>query len=320
MPYISAPYRHLSSISRVRASYINVPIIPTSRTITLAPWPTSITSSPKLSSNLQSSGFITFQPSTRPEAFHVTAHPPGKPDMVIYCTGYKQSFPFLDHTYPVPLSCDHRSIWKTGDETVGFIGFVRPSMGAIPSLAEMQAMAFTTNLVENILNPRIATSQGQNPRRARRQRIDHPLDYKLHVPQNRREYESYGVDHESYAYQLALDIGVAPSFTQLLRYSFRPKPGSSVASRLRFGSKVVFTWAMGPNFNTKFRMLGPWAWDGADNVMGRELWDVVSRSGGGFCELNFILFLSRFCKVLRTCCEANFSEGLFRKGLLTSLL
>jgi dimethylaniline monooxygenase (N-oxide forming) len=53
---------------------------------------------------------------------------------------------------------------------------------------------------------------------------------------------------------------------------------SFVASK---GWKVLYTWAMGSNFNPKFRLVGPWKWeDGAAEIMATELFDVVKRSGG----------------------------------------
>ncbi|KAK7229147.1 hypothetical protein V2G26_001317 [Clonostachys chloroleuca] len=44
------------------------------------------------------------------------------------------------------------------------------------------------------------------------------------------------------------------------------------------GLKVCFTWAMGSNFNTKFRLVGPWKWKGAAEIMEGELFDVVKRT------------------------------------------
>lgn len=52
-----------------------------------------------------------------------------KPDMLIFATGYRQEFPFLDDTYITPGEANIRNIWKSGDESLGFIGFVRPSFG-----------------------------------------------------------------------------------------------------------------------------------------------------------------------------------------------
>ncbi|KAF5670779.1 flavin-containing protein [Fusarium circinatum] len=38
---------------------------------------------------------------------------------------------------------------------------------------------------------------------------------------------------------------------------------------------------MGSNFNTKFRMVGPWKWEkGAEHIMRNELYNIVKRSGG----------------------------------------
>lgn len=54
---------------------------------------------------------------------------------------------------------------------------------------------------------------------------------------------------------------------------------------------MLLCWALAPNFNTKFRLEGPWAWrsgngdgkdgkgNGADGVMRGELWESVARRG-----------------------------------------
>lgn len=244
MPYISAPYRKPSIVSRIRAFFINVPIPPThGRAIDLAPWPSSISKD----------GIVKFAPSERPEGLRMRDKVV-KPDILIFCTGYTQSFPFLPVSYPIPLQADRRGIYSSSDPSISFIGFIRPAIGAIPALSELQAQFWVLSLLK--LLPSTPTRD---------------LDYKLHVPPGRREYESYGVDHEAYAYQLALDMGSAPSVTEVVRLGF----------------KTAFTWAMGSNFNTKFRLVGPWKWDGANEIMRTELWGVVRKSGGLFCELSF---------------------------------
>ena len=83
-----------------------------------------------------------------------------------------------------------------------------------------------------------------------------------------------GVDHESYAYQLALDIGGAPTATHVFR---------------EYGWRTWFVWAMGPSFTTKFRMVGPWKMKKQEvkRLMESELWDVVKRTGGGMCKLGW---------------------------------
>lgn len=170
-----------------------------------------------------------------------------KPDVVIFATGYTQSFPFLSGTYPLPKDASIRGIWQEGGEDVAFIGFLRPSFGAIPPSAELQAQLWVLNLVN---------------------RLPAPLKYEdhfrlKHLPGSR---VTYGVDHESYAYQLALDMGSAAGFTEVLA----------------MGPKVLVAWALGANVNTKFRLVGPWKWYGAQQVMATEIWETVSRRRGFF--------------------------------------
>ncbi|PVH82727.1 FAD/NAD(P)-binding domain-containing protein [Cadophora sp. DSE1049] len=240
MPYISKPYRKRGFLDRIRASLINVPIAETGdRKIDLAPWPESISAN----------GIVTFSENGRPEA-DTMRNIVCKPDIVIFATGYYPTFPYLEDSYGDPSQADRRGIWRSGDESVGFIGFVRPALGAIPPLSELQAQLWILSIL------------GRLPKE-----LPRDIDYKLHFKAGRRAYENFGVDHEAYAYQLALDMGSAPSFTEVIRH----------------GYKTAFTWAFGSNFNTKFRLMGPWKWNGAREVMSTELYDVVNNSGGWFC-------------------------------------
>lgn len=97
------------------------------------------------------------------------------------------------------------------------------------------------------------------------------MDYKLHPRAGFDLFESKrAVDHESYAYQLALDIGAAPTATYVMSQ----------------GWKVFFTWAMGSNFNPKFRMVGPWRRElEATKIMRTELFNIVKKPGGYMCKL-----------------------------------
>ncbi len=234
MPYISAPYRNGSVVNTLRSYVAQVPIVPTgNRVIDLAPFPSSISSF----------GTVKFLENGRPEAevMRIKAKTL-KPDMVVLATGYTQSFQFLSSSYPLPSSADIRGVWKAGQEDVAFIGFLRPSFGAIPPLAELQAQLWVLNLLGRLPAP-------LSPQ-------DH---YKLHhLPGSRVKY---GVDHESYAYQLACDMGSAASFSEVLG----------------MGWKVAVTWALSAQVNTKFRLTGPWKWDGAKQVMETEIWETVSR-------------------------------------------
>ncbi|KAE9364762.1 FAD/NAD(P)-binding domain-containing protein [Stipitochalara longipes BDJ] len=239
MPYISAPYRKSSLVNTLRSCIAQVPVVATgNRVIDLAPFPESISSF----------GTVKFLDNGRPEAevMRIKAKTL-KPDMVILATGYTQSFPFLSSNYPLPSSADIRGIWKAGQENVAFIGFLRPSFGAIPPLAELQAQLWVLNLLGHLPAP-------LSPQ-------DH---YKLQHPPGSRV--KYGVDHESYAYQLACDMGSAASFTEVVG----------------MGWKVAVTWALSAQVNTKFRLTGPWKWEGAKQVMETEIWQTVARRRGFF--------------------------------------
>lgn len=97
------------------------------------------------------------------------------------------------------------------------------------------------------------------------------LDWALHCRDKEHDFSfsKGGVDHEAYAYQLALDMGAAPTFRHVLGKGF----------------KVFYTWAMGSNFNPKFRLVGPWKdEEEAEQIMKTELYDVVKKTGGLVCE------------------------------------
>jgi dimethylaniline monooxygenase (N-oxide forming) len=98
---------------------IQVPFPDTAgRVIDLAPWPDFI----------DEDGVAHFIENGRPEAESMREKV-CKPDILIFATGYTQEFRFLDKTYPMSKDADMRQIWKQGDVTVGFIGFVRPGIG-----------------------------------------------------------------------------------------------------------------------------------------------------------------------------------------------
>ncbi|KIW04498.1 uncharacterized protein PV09_04255 [Verruconis gallopava] len=232
MPYISAPYRKFSILNAFRSLIVQIPISDTKgRHIDLAPWPT----------RFDEKGVVHFLDNGRPE-YEVMKNKVVKPDIVILATGYSQSLNFLNETYPRPHDADIRFIWKGDDESVGYIGFVRPSFGAIPPLAELQAQVWVLAILKRLPS-----------------KLQHEDHYRLHhSPTSRIQY---GVDHESYVYQLACDLGSAPS----------------VIDVLSLGWKTMLSWALSANVNPKFRLVGPWRWNGARAVMEGEIWETVTR-------------------------------------------
>jgi dimethylaniline monooxygenase (N-oxide forming) len=227
---------------------MQIPIVNTKgRHIDLAPWP----------SHISEDGVLHFQDNGRPE-YQKMRSENIKPDIVILATGYKQTFPFFEAKYPSASDADVRGIWKRDDSTIGFIGFVRPGLGAIPPLSEMQAQLWILNLIAP-------------------NRITHALlpkdehHYRILPPPGARI--NYGVEHESYAYQLGVDIGCAAGFWEVLAIGWKSSlPGGWY--------KIPLVWAVGSNYNAKFRLRGPWQWDDAEKVLAVELWDTITRRGG----------------------------------------
>ena len=198
-----------------------------------------------------------------------------KPDIVIFCTGYKQEYPFFtEHNsslnkkhgkaakkYAVEHNeRDVRGIWKRDDPSVGYIGFLRPSLGAIPPLAEMQAQLWILNLVAPHLIPRPLEAKDED-----HYRLHHPVDSRV----------KYGIDHESYVYQLGLDMDSAMGFTDILYRAFVDRVWGKADMS---GWKLPIVWGLGANYNVKFRLKGPWRWEeGAEDVMETELWTMIKR-------------------------------------------
>lgn len=218
------------------------------RHLDVAPWP----------ARFDENGIVQFRNNKRPEYGRMRDQKI-KPDVVVYCTGYKQEFSFLGN---LTAETDVREIWNRETPSLGFIGFVRPNLGAIPSLAEMQAQLWVLNL----LAP---------------EHVSYPL-----APEDEPHYRlvskrtariQYGVDHESYAYQLALDMGSAPSLVDVLRLGYMDTSDP--------WWKLPTTWALSANVNPKFRLIGPWKWNGAIEIMNNEIWDTIRRREAFFGTL-----------------------------------
>jgi dimethylaniline monooxygenase (N-oxide forming) len=266
-PYFNRRYITYGSLGRWKDGKIDLPRVEQNgHSVEFAPWPERI----------DDEGIIHFQKNDSLESKYIETVKI-KPDVVIYATGYTHmSFPFLGEGYPHSRDANVRSMWKEGDETVAFIGFIRPQLGkhspwqapylvgslhgtdsyfclgAIPPLTEFQAQLWILRIL-NLL-PR-SNLQHLSPS------FDPDAEewYKLQVGPRARV--RHGVDHETYAYQLALDIGSAPSALQVAQH----------------GWKVFVAWAFGANFNTKFRLVGPWKWGGAEEVMEMEIYELITR-------------------------------------------
>jgi dimethylaniline monooxygenase (N-oxide forming) len=150
-------------------------------------------------------------------------------DTIVLCTGYAPpTFPFLK--FPVTLSeLDRFCIDRSAGAPLAFIGFVRPNIGAMPPMAEMQARWFT------------ATLDGATDEPGARM----PVRLQVDRPPALRELGDRLptlVDFSSYMDELAELVGCKPTTT---RIGFRP----GLLARLYFA----------PFCSAQYRLVGPHA-------------------------------------------------------------
>ncbi|KAJ3530835.1 hypothetical protein NM208_g9148 [Fusarium decemcellulare] len=201
LPYMSAGKRSSSWANRVRSWFMNVLIKDTDgKTIDVVTWPESI----------DKNGYVQFDKKLPSDSS--IPQDQLKPDVMVFATGYTREFAFLDKDYPCVSQTNVRGIYKEGDVTLGFIGFVRPAIGAIPPLAELQAQFWVLRLLQDKFPKEVPNNRDPNAL------ASYDLDYQIHSRGNYNFYETKrAVDHESYAYQLALDMGSAPTITYVMK-------------------------------------------------------------------------------------------------------
>jgi len=238
MPYINRPYKSRPAILEYMSRYIDpLEDMPphTDFTVDLAPFP----------SHFLPNGRAVFPLSKRKDAIRMQKRDV-RPDLVIYATGYRQEFSFLDKDggYPTPGDADVRNVVRTGDESIAFIGFVRPGVGAIPPISEMQSFFWISLLKGQVKTPLP------------------PPHYHLLVKDTARI--KYGVDHSAYMSTLAKDIGAAPGLWELW---------------WEHGAHVLVCYCFGAAFTTFYRLVGPYRSPLAPQISKTELWDTVTRRG-----------------------------------------
>ncbi|KAF8334136.1 uncharacterized protein EI90DRAFT_3145067 [Cantharellus anzutake] len=269
MPYINRPYRNRPKFLDYLSRYIDPPEDSPPQTgfsVELAPFPSSFTQS----------GMAVFPLNHRKESKRIQQMDIS-PQTVIFATGYTQKFDFFDETgdYGTAGDADVRNVFKRGDDSLGFIGFVRPGVGAIPPISEMQSMFWISVITRRIPAP---TSKP---------------DYLLLVKETARI--KYGVDHSTYMSTLAKDIGAAPGLWDLWK---------------EYGTRVLVCYCFGAAFTTFYRLTGPYRSRVAPEIVKTELWETITRRGAlgnffmgiipmlGYGILNLTVLLVEYAWVL----------------------
>jgi dimethylaniline monooxygenase (N-oxide forming) len=175
IPYINKPFKPRRRLMSLFASYIDPPEdAQSSATIDLAPWPAWFDPDGSVVFGSSRDGY---KEAKRMKVKKV------KPDVVVYATGYRQIWDWLGSHYPKGPEderVDVLEICSSEDPSIGFIGFLRPGVGkratsggsrgdaltfdhaflsrtsgAIPPMAEIQAMLWTLLLQKRIPIPKV---------------------------------------------------------------------------------------------------------------------------------------------------------------------
>ncbi|XP_058235117.1 flavin-containing monooxygenase 5-like [Hemibagrus wyckioides] len=175
-------------------------------------------------------------------------------DAVVFCTGYKASFPFLlpsQNSDPVGKVSLYKKVFPLSLErpTLAFIGLIY-ARGPIMPIMEMQARWATRVFAGLNQLPPVSVMQKITEKawKANMKRYSHPQKAVLEV------------DYIPYLDSIAQEIGVCPN----LLWLFLTDPG--------LGFRVLF----GPCTPYQFRLRGPGRWDGARQAILTQ-WERVTQ-------------------------------------------
>ena len=196
------------------------------------------------------------------------------PDVLLLATGYRQRFPFLhaarggerrrdagrgDSSGDADVSDDPlppiRLICSEEEPNLAYIGFVRPNVGAIPPMSELQTLWWIERMEGRLAGKRLAAPT-----------------FKL-LSHNTRT-KAYAVDYGAYMHDLARDCGAAPDlFGRGTGWWWWTHP------------RALLTYAIGQAYVGAFRLHGPFAPTGVGaveemrRVYDTELWSTIVRRG-----------------------------------------
>lgn len=161
-------------------------------------------------------------------------------DLIVMGTGVLPNLSFL---LPEDRAIDNclRGIALRGDPTIGFIGYMRPNFGAIPPVSEMQVMWWIA-LLKGLIRPSLLEQEFREE-----WAMDHP-----HI--------RGGIIYAEYILRLARDMGAVPSISSLLQ-----------------NPRVLLAYLVGGVYPLNYRLEGPFPQDTAAEIMGREIFGLITR-------------------------------------------
>ena len=225
-------------------------------------------------------------------------------DVMLLATGYKQKFPFLENNNretrsrnvseldddPLP---SERLICAPTAPHLGFIGFVRPNVGAIPPMSELQCLWWIERMegrLGGVENPPLAAPT-----------------YEL-LSRNTRT-GSYAVDYGAYMHDLARDANAAPDLFGCSRRgeSGRRRKGAPETCCWWWCAhpRALLTYAIGQAYVSHFRLHGPFVPGAAAESEGGEDGEIEAEFREGQRVMTAIVEDELFGATTRRGCAAN---------------
>jgi hypothetical protein len=150
-------------------------------------------------------------------------------DIIVYCTGYKVTFPFFDEDFlsapdnDLPL---FRRVFKPEIDNLAFIGLLQP-LGAIMPLAEAQGRWLASYLRGEYRLP-------SRPEMEEDMRVERERMFRRYVASKRHTMQ---VDFDNYLYELSKELKAGAARAQAAGF------GLPVAARARAGESAGETAA-----------------------------------------------------------------------------
>lgn len=151
-------------------------------------------------------------------------------DTIVLCTGFRTYLPFYTDNPRLDGRDLYKNVFLPGDRSLGFIGFARPNVGALPPVAELQARWFAGVLAGKLHLPDEASM---------RVAIQADATQYNRTRANYAERLNSLVDYHVYTNQLARLIGCQPQLWRLLT-----KP------------KLLYLCLFGPYASYQYRLHG----------------------------------------------------------------